>query len=66
MIKALIFDFDGLILDTETPEYFSLNEAYQEYGHQLPISMYGRVVGLPVGRLAGWPVWNGLYMFLHE
>ena len=45
MLKALIFDFDGLILDTETPEYNALNEIYTEYGHSLPITTYGRVVG---------------------
>jgi putative hydrolase of the HAD superfamily len=45
MIKALIFDFDGLILDTETPEYYALNEVYAEYGQKLPIATYGRVVG---------------------
>ena len=45
MLKALIFDFDGLILDTETPEYIALNEVYEELGHKLPIATYGRVVG---------------------
>jgi putative hydrolase of the HAD superfamily len=45
MIKALVFDFDGLILDTETPEYYALNEIYNEHGHELPITTFGRVVG---------------------
>jgi HAD superfamily hydrolase (TIGR01509 family) len=49
MIKALIFDFDGLILDTETPEYQALNEVYKEYGHSLSIEIYGRVVGAQYG-----------------
>jgi putative hydrolase of the HAD superfamily len=44
-LKALIFDFDGLILDTETPEYEALNRVYTESGHPLPIETYGRVVG---------------------
>lgn len=45
MLKALIFDFDGLILDTETPEYLALNEVYSEHGHQLGITTYGGIVG---------------------
>jgi len=44
-IKALIFDFDGLVLDTETPEYTALNEVYVEYGQSLPIELYGLSVG---------------------
>ena len=44
-IKALIFDFDGLVLDTETPEYEALNRVYTEYGQNLPVEMYGLVVG---------------------
>jgi putative hydrolase of the HAD superfamily len=45
MIKALIFDFDGLVLDTETPEYTALNKVYNEYGQNLSVEMYGLVVG---------------------
>jgi putative hydrolase of the HAD superfamily len=45
VVKALIFDFDGLMLDTETPEYEALNKVYIEYGHSLPVEMYGLVVG---------------------
>lgn len=44
-IKALIFDFDGLVLDTETPEYEALNKVYLEYGQSLPVELYGLVVG---------------------
>jgi len=35
MIKGLIFDFDGLILDTESPEYAAWLEIYQENGAHL-------------------------------
>jgi putative hydrolase of the HAD superfamily len=45
MLKALIFDFDGLVLDTETPEYEALNQVYTEYGQSLPVETYGLVVG---------------------
>ncbi|GAB4580923.1 MAG: HAD family hydrolase [Anaerolineales bacterium] len=42
---ALIFDFDGLILDTETPEYQAWQEIYQEFGCHLPIATWGQIVG---------------------
>ena len=34
-IQALIFDFDGLILDTETVEFEIMAELYGEHGHRL-------------------------------
>ena len=45
MIKALIFDFDGLILDTETPEYLTWQEIYAEYGQTLAVEAWGQFVG---------------------
>ena len=45
MIKAVIFDFDGLILDTESPAYESWQEIYQDYGCSLPISDWLKCVG---------------------
>lgn len=45
MIKAVIFDFDGLIIDTETPCYHAFNRIYQEYGAELPLSLYAQCVG---------------------
>ncbi len=45
MIRALIFDFDGLILDTETPEYQAWQAIFQEYGHHLPLEKWMAVVG---------------------
>jgi len=45
MIKALIFDFDGLILDTETPEYLAWQNIYQEHGFELPHEEWGKIIG---------------------
>jgi len=45
MIKALIFDFDGLILDTETPEYTIWQQIYRENGFELPHDEWGKIVG---------------------
>lgn len=55
MIQALIFDFDGLILDTETPEFQAWQEIYREHGHELSLSAWSRYIGVtrgPHGHLA--------------
>ena len=45
MIRGLIFDFDGLILDTEMPHYIAWRECYEEHGHDLPLETYRQCVG---------------------
>ncbi|MDQ0060080.1 HAD family hydrolase [Paenibacillus harenae] len=45
MIKALIFDFDGTIIDTETPWYFAFQEVYGNYGLELPLALWGKCIG---------------------
>jgi HAD superfamily hydrolase (TIGR01509 family) len=45
LIRALIFDFDGLILDTETPEYQCWREIYQAYGCDLPFAKWSECIG---------------------
>ena len=42
---ALIFDFDGLILDTETPELLVWNEVFASYGLSMPEGYYTSVIG---------------------
>lgn len=46
-MRALIFDFDGLILDTETPEYQAWQEVYAEHGLTLPLSVWIARIGHP-------------------
>ncbi|GCE27519.1 hypothetical protein KDA_30030 [Dictyobacter alpinus] len=45
MIQALIFDFDGLILDTEISAFQSWQEIYQEYDKELPLEMWATCIG---------------------
>ena len=50
-IKSLIFDFDGLILDTETSEIDAWTAIYAEHGFEFPLDRYVQTVG-------GWGVSN--------
>ncbi len=45
MLKALIFDFDGLILDTETPEVLVWQSIYREHGFELPVGEWEKTIG---------------------
>ncbi len=49
MIRALVFDFDGLILETETPAYQSWAEIYREHGHELPLDRWHDYIGSDTG-----------------
>ena len=44
-IRAVIFDFDGLIVDTESTGYHTWREIFAEHGHELPVELYAQVVG---------------------
>ncbi|MFZ1042299.1 MAG: HAD family phosphatase [Anaerolineales bacterium] len=45
MITALIFDFDGLILDTETAEIRTWQNIYDEYDYPFPHDEFIQTVG---------------------
>jgi HAD superfamily hydrolase (TIGR01509 family) len=45
VIKALIFDFDGLILDTESSLVEAWQELYNGYGFELPLDDWAKILG---------------------
>ena len=44
-LEALIFDFDGTMLDTETPEFLSWQAIYRDHGATLSLDDWGRGIG---------------------
>jgi len=44
-IRGLLFDFDGLLIDTETPARLAYEELYREHGHELPLDKWATLVG---------------------
>jgi HAD superfamily hydrolase (TIGR01509 family) len=45
VIRALVFDFDGLILDTELPRYRAWAELYEGHGQQLSLDFWQSIIG---------------------
>jgi HAD superfamily hydrolase (TIGR01509 family) len=44
-VRGLLFDFDGLLIDTETPARLAYEELYREHGHELPLDQWATLVG---------------------
>lgn len=40
MLKAVIFDFDGVVCDSETQHYRALNEVFKRYGVDVPKAVH--------------------------
>lgn len=60
MIQAVVFDFDGLILDTETNEFKAWQDVFRHYGAELALDVWSGVIGTdmlsvfdPYNHLAG-------------
>jgi HAD superfamily hydrolase (TIGR01509 family) len=49
-VRAFLFDFDGLILDTEGPVRAGWQRLYAEHGQELPLDRWA----LTVGTRGGW------------
>lgn len=44
-IRAILFDFDGLIVDTESVGYQTWREIYAQHGHTLEVEVYAQAIG---------------------
>jgi HAD superfamily hydrolase (TIGR01509 family) len=44
-IRGLLFDFDGLLVDTESPSRLGWEEIYREHGQELPLDQWATLVG---------------------
>jgi HAD superfamily hydrolase (TIGR01509 family) len=45
VIRALVFDFDGLILDTEVPVFTAWSETYERHGQRLSAEFWASIIG---------------------
>jgi HAD superfamily hydrolase (TIGR01509 family) len=47
MARALVFDFDGLILDTERPAFEGWRSVFAEHGFELSVRDWAECIGTP-------------------
>ncbi|MDX6504364.1 MAG: hypothetical protein QOE29_1489 [Gaiellaceae bacterium] len=45
MIEALLFDFDGLLVDTESADHQAWQETYREHGAELALERWAAAIG---------------------
>ncbi|HEX3464519.1 MAG TPA: HAD-IA family hydrolase [Candidatus Elarobacter sp.] len=44
-LRALLFDFDGLVLDTESTEFRAWSELYERHGHTFELERWAAAIG---------------------
>jgi HAD superfamily hydrolase (TIGR01509 family) len=49
VIRALVFDFDGLLVDTEVPIFRAWQRIYREHGQELPLEQWLTIIGTASG-----------------
>lgn len=54
--KAVIFDFDGLIVDTETPEVEVWQEIFREHGLEFPDAVWINAIGRGADQIQERPI----------
>lgn len=50
MIKLVIFDYDGLMVNSEEVIFSSLKDIFKQYNHKLTWEYYTQYIGLPVAK----------------
>jgi putative hydrolase of the HAD superfamily len=61
-VRAFLFDFDGLLVDTETASRAGWQWLYRRHGQELPAEKWP----LMVGTIDGWDVWGHLEELVGE
>lgn len=44
-VRALLFDFDGLLVDTESPAFAAWRRVYSQHGQELPLDRWSAAIG---------------------
>lgn len=44
-VRALVFDFDGVVADTEGPEFEAWRATWEDYGHELTLDEWVQCIG---------------------
>jgi len=59
-LSAIIWDFDGTILDTEWPAFVSASREYERYGRTISLDDWAQTLGMVFSLMLWAPSWGGM------